>query len=80
MLAWLKSLGWNVVDLLDQAGNVATGGAANETISSRAGKARAAGKRWGCVLCAMLDWVQANHCARAMAKHIGDGAEIPDGE
>lgn len=28
-----------------------------ETFSRRAGLARDAGKRWGCIVCAVLDWV-----------------------
>lgn len=47
---------------LDRAGNRATNGGQTETISSRANRARAEGRRWGCVLCAVLDWLETNHC------------------
>jgi hypothetical protein len=63
-------LNWLV--LLDQAGNTLLGGSPNETISSRAGKA------WGCILCKLLDYIQPNHCAIAMAVQVGDDAVIPD--
>lgn len=46
----------------DQVANTAFGGDEDETISSRAGKAARQGKRWGCVLCSLLDWFQPNHC------------------
>lgn len=46
----------------DQLGNVALNGSEDETISSRAGRARADGKRWGCVLCRLLDRVDKDHC------------------
>jgi hypothetical protein len=37
-----------------------------ETFSRRAAQARADGKRWGCVVCAVLDWFVVNHCADAL--------------
>lgn len=36
-----------------------------ETLSKRAARARAANQRWGCVLCAWLDRINAGHCDRA---------------
>ena len=69
----------NVLVLLDQAANsLLFLGSPNETISSRAAKARLAGKRWGCVLCSWLDRLQKDHCAEAMAVKVGDDAIIPD--
>lgn len=47
----------------DQLANTAFGGHEDETISSRAGKARLKGRRWGCVLCKWLDWFDPDHCA-----------------
>lgn len=47
----------------DQLANTTFGGHEDETISSRAGKARLKGKRWGCVLCKWLDWFDPDHCA-----------------
>lgn len=49
----------------DQLGNAVTGGDPDETISSRADRARAQGRRWGCILCRMLDAIDKDHCARA---------------
>lgn len=58
----------------DQQWNAMTGGDEDETVSSRAARARLAGKRWGCVLCAMLDKLHENHCKLALeaeqAKHM----------
>lgn len=71
-------LNWLI--LLDQAGNTLAGGSPNETISERAAKARNAGRRWGCVLCGLLDRVSAGHCDNALTSVIGDDALIPDGE
>lgn len=47
---------------LDRAGNRAANGGQAETISSRANRARAEGRHWGCVLCRWLDWLDPNHC------------------
>jgi hypothetical protein len=46
----------------DQLGNTAFNGSEDETISSRAGRARAEGRRWGCVLCRLLDALDPDHC------------------
>ncbi|MFT2186367.1 hypothetical protein [Pseudomonas putida] len=46
----------------DQLANTALGGDEDETISSRAGKAARAGRRWGCVLCRFLDLFEPAHC------------------
>lgn len=42
--------------------NALTGGKKYETISMRAAKAMNKGKRWGCVLCKLLDKIDKNHC------------------
>ena len=63
---------------LDEGGNTLTGGDPGETISSRAAKARAEGRRWGCVLCRFLDWVQKDHCATSLNADDGRRAVIPD--
>lgn len=47
---------------VDEAANVALNGRDNETVSLRAAKARVAGRRWGCVLCRLLDAVAPHHC------------------
>lgn len=43
-----------------------------ETISSRAGRARASGRTWGCVLCHWLDEIDPGHCADAMKNPLGN--------
>lgn len=53
----------------DQLGNTAFGGNEDETISSAAGRARNAGKRWGCVLCRFLDFAfREEHCTKSIEK------------
>jgi hypothetical protein len=68
----------NWLRLLDEAFNVLTGGDANETMSSRAGKAQREGKRWGCYLCRFLDLFQRNHCERSINPDDGKNATLPD--
>ena len=63
---------------LDEGLNVLTGGDADETLSSRAGKAQIAGRRWACVLCRVLDWVQQDHCRKAINPDDGRRATLPD--
>jgi hypothetical protein len=46
--------------------NALTGGQAPETFSYRSAKARRAGKRWGCLLCRLLDTIDRDHCARTI--------------
>lgn len=68
----------NILILLDQALNTLAAGSPNETISERAAKARNKGKRWGCVLCRFLNWINPGHCDNALTSIIGDDAVIPD--
>lgn len=49
----------------DQLGNVALNGHPDETISSRAARARDENKRWACVLCRVLDWIEKDHCNKS---------------
>lgn len=70
----------NLLILLDQALNTIAAGSPNETISERAARARNAGREWGCVLCRFLDWINPNHCDKALTSTIGDDAVIPDGK
>jgi hypothetical protein len=74
----LKLYLMNWLRLLDEAGNVLTGGDANETISSRAGKAQRKGKLWGCVLCRFLDLFQKDHCELSIHEDAGANATHPD--
>lgn len=54
----------------DQLANAAFGGSEDETISSRAGRARRAGRRWGCVLCRLLDALDPGHCEASIETHL----------
>lgn len=49
----------------DQLVNVAANGSEDETISSRADRARERGARWGCLLCRLLDRLDPNHCNKS---------------
>lgn len=70
LMNWLR---W-----IDEGLNVLTGGDANETMSSRAGKGVKEGKRWACVLCRFLDLIQKDHCARSINPDDGANATVPD--
>lgn len=50
---------------LDNAASACFGGDGFVTISHRAKLARRTGKRWGCVLCRILDSLQKDHCERS---------------
>lgn len=54
--AWTIALGF------DRTGNAAFGGSDGEYLSARANRARLEGRRWGCVLCKVLDAIKDNHC------------------
>ena len=58
---WRKWL-WNLLVAVDQLGNAITAGDPDETISSRAGKAKRRGRLWARSLCWMLDQVDPGHC------------------
>lgn len=62
----------------DQGLNVLTCGDSLETLSSRAGKSQREGKRWACILCRALDFIQKDHCARSINPDDGANATIPD--
>lgn len=53
---------WKIVVGYDQLMNVAANGSEDETISSRANRARNEHRQWGCILCKMLDEFDKNHC------------------
>lgn len=57
---------WNIALMIDETGNVDANGRVNQTISARAALARNANRPWGCVLCKLLDWVDTNHCTKAL--------------
>lgn len=56
---------WIMVISHDQLANAAANGDPDETISSRAHRGRSEGRRWGCVLCRVLDWIDTNHCSKS---------------
>lgn len=70
---------WNVLIAIDQFGNALAGGDPDETISSRAAKAKVNGRPWGCVLCKVLDWVQPDHCDKALEPDEGADDVVREG-
>lgn len=68
----MKAYGYRVAVALDQLFNTLLNGDEDETISSRAAKARLKGKRWGCVLCRFLDWLDPNHCTNSIEPDEGE--------
>jgi hypothetical protein len=56
---------WVMAIAHDQLANAAANGDPDETISSRASRARREGRTWGCVLCRVLDWIEKDHCSRS---------------
>ena len=65
---------WNILIAIDQLANTLLAGDPDETISSRAAKAHKKGKRWGCILCRLLDIVDKNHCEKSVELDEGDRA------
>lgn len=59
---------WTLAVAYDQLANAAFGGHEDETISSRAGRARRHGKRWACILCRLLDTLDPDHCERSIGR------------
>lgn len=57
---------WMLVVAYDELGNVVFNGVEGETISSRAAKAAKRGRRWGCVLCRLLDALDPGHCEKSI--------------
>lgn len=78
-MAGVRLLGaylWNILVALDQLLNALLGGDPDMTISGRAGRAIEEGRCALCrALCWLLDYVDANHCARAAAKERDEGAD-----
>lgn len=74
----LKRYLMNWLRWLDAGANVATGGDANEMLSSRAGKAMLKGRRWACILCRFLDLFQRDHCLKSINPDDGKNATVPD--
>ncbi len=62
---------WKLSVAFDQLANAGANGDEDETISSRAAKARRAGRRWGCVLCSLLDRIDPDHCEKSIEHDRG---------
>ena len=70
---WLKQYGWNILIWLDQGLSVITGGAPDETVSSRVGKAAVAGSRIGLALEVCLDSIFGKgHCRSSIEADEGE--------
>jgi hypothetical protein len=70
MKALFVKVGWMLLVLLDISVNRLFNGRV-ETISSRAGRSRNAGKAWGMARCGALDEVNPGHCDRAIKQPLG---------
>ena len=57
---------WTLAKAYDRLGNAVFNDGEVQTISSRAQKAKLAGKTWGCILCRLLDRIQPNHCKNSV--------------
>lgn len=55
----------------DQLLNVIFGGDEDETISSRIAKDRRRGRKFACFLCKILDWLDPDHCEKAIERDEG---------
>lgn len=56
---------WRLAKGFDRVANAATGGQDTETISSRAHRAVIERRRWGCILCKLLDYFEKDHCKKS---------------
>lgn len=61
---------WAIALAFDRVLNVSSGGNAAETVSSRAGRAVLVERRWGCILCRLLDLIDRDHCVRNIIKEF----------
>jgi len=62
LLTGNQTVAWEIAKAYDRLGNATLNGSSTETISSRAARARRENRRWGCVLCSILDAIQKGHC------------------
>ena len=56
---------------VDQLLNVIFGGDEDETISPRIAKDRRRGRKFACFLCKILDWLDPDHCEKAIERDEG---------
>ena len=68
-----KNYFWRMLISIDQFFNTLTGGAPDETLSSRMGKAvEAKGNCWFChTVCKALHWIDKNHCRDSIERDEG---------
>lgn len=57
----------------DLLGNVVLNGLLGEYISTRANRARSERRRWGCLLCRLLDSIDRDHCKKSGAVNAAPG-------
>ncbi|MDH3324068.1 MAG: hypothetical protein OEL89_00355 [Candidatus Peregrinibacteria bacterium] len=70
-----KAYLWRILLSIDQFFNVLIfNGYEDETISSHAGKKRHR-KKWACLLCKILDFVDKKHCAKSIELDEGEKIE-----
>lgn len=69
---------WKLSVAFDQLANVGANGDEDETISSRAAKARREGRRWGCMLCRVLHLFDPDHCEKSIEYDEGEPAPTKD--
>lgn len=55
----------------DQLLNALLFGSEDETISSRIGKDARRGRKFACILCRVLDWIDRDHCEKAIERDEG---------
>lgn len=63
---------WNLIIWLDQGINTLFAGDPDETVSSRAAKAKRKGHFWGCALCWLLDRLDPGHCDKTIELDEGE--------
>ena len=56
---------------VDQLLNTIFFGSEDETISSRIAKDRRRGRKFACVLCRILDWIDRDHCEKSIERDEG---------
>lgn len=61
---------FGVLVALDQLCNALLAGYPDETLSTRAARARASGQRWGCLLCRLLESIDRDHCTRSLCGKV----------
>jgi hypothetical protein len=74
ILRW--TINWLI--LADEWLNTLTGGDPGETVSSRAGKGMLRGVLWCCILCRLLNYIDKNHCLKAIDASEGRRSIFPD--